>query len=250
MNRDIQVSDRSIQTCAFEQGGIIRGLRSQKKIALIFTGGDYADGGSVVRNVLARKRMKASFFLTGDFYRNPSNERLVSSLIADGHYLGPHSDKHLLYCSWENRDRLLVKKQEFVSDIRDNYREMEKFGINGKEARYFVPPYEWYNKKIVSWAEEIGLILINFTPGTGSNVDYTTPSMPEYKSSERIYKSIITYEKSDPNGLNGFLLLLHIGTHPDREDKFYHRLDDLIDHLRSLGYEFSRVDEMLADCGF
>lgn len=249
VNRDIQAADRNIQTCVFEQGGIVRGPSSQKKIALIFTGGDYTDGGSVIRNVLARTRIKASFFFTGDFYRNPSNERLIARLVADGHYLGPHSDKHLLYCSWKNRDRLLVKKQEFVSDIRDNYREMEKFGIRKREVTYFVPPFEWYNEKIVGWAEEIGLTLINFTPGTGSNADYTTPSMPEYRSSERIYKSIIEYEKSNPNGLNGFLLLLHIGTHPDRDDKIYHRLDNLIDHLRSLGYEFSRVDEMLADCG-
>jgi hypothetical protein len=73
--------------------------------------------------------------------------------------------------------------------------------------------------------------------------------MPEYRSSERIYKSIIEYEKLNPFGLNGFLLLLHIGTHPDREDNFYQRLDELIDHLRSLGYEFSRVNEMLTDCG-
>jgi peptidoglycan/xylan/chitin deacetylase (PgdA/CDA1 family) len=249
MNWNIQAAERSVLTCAFEEGGIIRGPTSEKKIALIFTGGDYADGGKVIRSVLARTRIKASFFFTGVFYRKPSNESLISKFVADGHYLGPHSDKHLLYCSWENRDSLLVNKQDFVSDIRNNYREMEKFGIKRKEARYFVPPYEWYNEKIVGWAEEIGLTLINFTPGTGSNADYTTLSMPNYRSSEWIYNSIVEYEKSDPNGLNGFLLLLHIGTHPDREDKFYNRLEGLIDFLKSSGYGFLRVDEMLADCG-
>ncbi|UCE42936.1 MAG: polysaccharide deacetylase family protein [Candidatus Aminicenantes bacterium] len=247
-NRITQFAQRSIRTCAFEHGGIIRGLTSEKKIALIFTGGDYAEGGNLIRRVLSRKKIKANFFFTGNFYRNSSNRSLISKLVADGHYLGPHSDKHLLYCSWENRDRLLVNKQEFVSDIRNNYGEMEKFGITKRDAAYFVPPYEWYNEKIVGWAKEIGLILINFSPGTGSNADYTTPSMPEYKPSEKIYKSIIEYEKKDPDGLNGFLLLLHIGTHPDREDKFYHRLDELIDYLISLGYGFSRVDDLLTDC--
>jgi peptidoglycan/xylan/chitin deacetylase (PgdA/CDA1 family) len=249
INKDIQAVGRSIRTCAFEEGGIIRGPISEKKIALIFTGGDYADGGNVIQSVLAKTNLRANFFFTGDFYRNPSNESLILKLVADGHYLGPHSDKHLLYCSWENRDRLLVNKREFVSDIRNNYREIEKFGISGKDSRYFVPPYEWYNEKIVAWADEIGLTLINFTPGTGSNADYTTPSMPNYRSSEWIYNSIVGYEKSETNGFNGFLLLLHIGSHPDREDKFYNRLEGLIDFFKSSGYGFLRVDEMLADCG-
>lgn len=248
LNREVQAVERSVLTCAFDQGGIIRGPTSGKSISLIFTGGDYADGGTVIRRVLAKEGIRANFFFTGDFYRSPPNENLIRGLIADGHYLGAHSDKHLLYCSWENRDRLLVTKDEFLSDIQSNYREMEKFGLSREESRYFIPPYEWYNEKIVLWAEEIGLILINFTPGTGSNADYTTPSMPEYKSSERILNGILEYEKSDPQGLKGFLLLLHIGTHPERVDKFYHKLEELILHLRYLGYGFVRVDEMLADC--
>ena len=113
------------------------------------------------------------------------------------------------------------------------------------EAERLPPSLE----KIVAWAEEIGLVLINFSPGTGSNADYTTPSMREYRSSERIFDGILAYEKSDQDGLNGFLLLLHIGTHPDRKDKFYLRLEELTDRLSSLGYGFKRVDEMLADCG-
>jgi endoglucanase len=249
MDRYPQAAELSVRTCAYEQGGIIRGPRAEKSIALIFTGGDFADGGGLIRRVLARKRVKASFFFTGDFFRFPANEDLITGLIADGHYIGPHSDKHLLYCSWEDRDRLLVQKKEFTGDIADNYREMEKFGISRQEARYFIPPYEWYNERIVAWAEEMGLILINYTPGTGSNADYTTPDMAEYRSSERIFDSIMAYEKSDPDGLNGFLLLLHIGTHPDRKDKFYYRLEELIGRLSSLDYVFVKVNELLVDCG-
>ncbi len=218
-------------------------------MALMFTGGDFADGGGLIRRVLSRRQIRANFFFTGDFFRSPANKELITGLIADGHYIGPHSDKHLLYCSWEARDRLLVQKKEFTGDIANNFKEMEKFGIDSQEARYFIPPYEWYNERIVAWAKEMGLILINFTPGTGSNADYTTPSMPEYRPSEWIFNSILDYERSDTNGLNGFLLLLHIGTHPDREDKLYFRLEELVDRLSSLGYAFLKVDELLADCG-
>ncbi len=236
------------RTCTYDQGAIVRGPASHKEIALIFTGGDFSDGGDVIRNVLKRKDVKASFFFTGGFYRDASHSRLIRRLLTDGHYLGPHSDKHLLYCSWEDRDTLLVNKQEFISDILDNYKEMENFGIMKEKAPYFIPPYEWFNRQIADWSEGIGLVLINYTPGTSSNADYTTPSMSSYRSSDSIYDSIVHFEKSEPSGLNGFLLLLHIGTNPDRKDKFYDRLAELIDYLHSQEYRFSRIDELLADC--
>lgn len=66
MDQDGQAAEESIRTCVLEQGGIIRGPRAEKKIALIFTGGDFADGGGLVRRVLARAGIKASFFFTGD----------------------------------------------------------------------------------------------------------------------------------------------------------------------------------------
>ncbi|MCP4710490.1 MAG: hypothetical protein GY869_17850, partial [Planctomycetes bacterium] len=84
------------------------------------------------------------------------------------------------------------------------------------------------------------LTLINFTSGTTSNADYTTPDLGDrYQPSQKIYDKILSYEKNSPNGLNGFLLLLHIGTHPDRTDKFYHKLNSLITELKKRGYRFT-----------
>ena len=229
-------------------GAIVRGDIANKRISLIFTGGDFSDGGETIRHVLKEEQTPASFFFTGDFYRNPANANLIAGLIADGHYLGPHSDKHLLYCSWENREDTLVTKQEFVEDIQNNYAVMARFGIERKESIYFIPPFEWYNATIAEWAKELGLTLINFTPGTLSTSDYTTPGMANYKTTEEIYSSIIDYEKTSPYGLNAFMLLLHIGTHPDRKDKFYVRLADLIHYLKERNYTILRVDHLLEDC--
>jgi peptidoglycan/xylan/chitin deacetylase (PgdA/CDA1 family) len=89
------------------------------------------------------------------------------------------------------------------------------------------------------------LVLFNFTPGTSSNADYTTPSMPEYLSSQTIYDRILGYEAKDPHGLNGFILLIHIGTDPERTDKFYLKLGDLIGALKEKGYALVRLDELL-----
>jgi peptidoglycan/xylan/chitin deacetylase (PgdA/CDA1 family) len=195
---------------------------------------------------LHQKKVKASFFLTGNFYRNPEFKSLIRQLKRDGHYLGAHSDKHLLYCDWTRRDSLLVTRDDFERDLNDNYHAMSSFGIEKKDAPFFLPPFEWYNSTITSWTKDQGLHLINFSPGTRSPADYTFPEMNErYLPSEKIYRSIIDCEVKDPNGMNGFILLIHIGTDPRRTDKFYDKLDELIDELKKKGYRFVRVDELL-----
>lgn len=138
-----------------------------------------------------------------------------------------------------------MDKPTFEKDLWDNYREMESFGIGPKEAPLFLPPYEWYNDSIAQWTAEQGLQLINITYGTLSHADYTTPEMPNYRSSQTIYKSILDHEQSAEHGLNGFLLLVHIGVGPQREDKFHLYLDKLLSELHARGYELKRVDELL-----
>jgi peptidoglycan/xylan/chitin deacetylase (PgdA/CDA1 family) len=122
---------------------------------------------------------------------------------------------------------------------------MNKAGIRKEMAKFFLPPYEWYNDTIATWTKEMGLQLINFTPGTRSNADYTWPGLKNYQSTEAIYNSIFGYEQSNPHGLNGFILLLHIGTDPRRTDKFYLRLPQLIKYLYAKGYQFQTVNQLL-----
>ena len=225
-----------------DHGAVIRKDTTRKIIYLVFTGHDFAEGFDHVRDVLKKYGIKATFFFTGDFYRNPQLEPLIRGLISEDHYLGAHSDKHLLYCSWENRDSLLVDHRTFGEDLERNYAEMEKFGIRKEDAIWYMPPYEWYNRTISRWISGMGLIPVNFTPGTRSNADYTYPDMGDrYVSSETIMESILTYEER--YGMNGFILLVHPGTDPRRTDKFYHRLDSLLQLLRSRGYGFGRIDE-------
>jgi peptidoglycan/xylan/chitin deacetylase (PgdA/CDA1 family) len=108
-----------------------------------------------------------------------------------------------------------------------------------------LPPYEWYNDSIAAWTKRWDIQLINYTPGTLSNADYTTPEMPNYRGSEAIYESILEYERKKPSGLNGFILLMHIGAGPARKDKFFQRLPQLIRYLKRKGYKFQTIDQML-----
>jgi peptidoglycan/xylan/chitin deacetylase (PgdA/CDA1 family) len=229
----------------FDEGAIIRGNKTVQKLALVFTGDEFADGAETIIRVLKRQGVKASFFFTGRFYRNPDFKLFIQKLKRDGHYLGAHSDEHLLYSDWNKRDELLISREKFEADLNKNYVAMQAFGISKKNARFFLPPFEWYNRSITDWTAQMGLQLINFTPGTRSNADYTTPGMKNYVSSEAIMHRIKEFEARDPAGLNGFILLLHIGVAPERTDKFYDRLDDLIKWLVKNKYQLVRIDQLL-----
>ena len=230
----------------YDHGGITRGDSARKQLALVFTGDEFFDGAAAISATLRQQQIPASFFFTGRFYSNPAAQPLIRQLKADGHYLGAHGDQHLLYCDWENRDSLLVTKKQFLDDLSANYARMEKAGIARKAAPWFLPAYEWHNDSIARWTSEAGLRLVNFTPGTRSNADYTYPALgKQYRTSEEIYSSILSYEAGRPGGLNGFLLLLHVGTDPRRTDKFYKYLPALITALKKKGYHFSTLEEVL-----
>ncbi|GAB2517885.1 glycoside hydrolase family 9 protein [Spirosoma aerophilum] len=244
------------------KGAKIRGDTAVRRLALVFTGDEFADGGFSIARTLRKHQVRASFFLTGRFLRNPSFASLIRQLQQDGNYLGPHSDQHLLYCDWVKRDSLLVSRQQFVEDLRANYAALS--GVLGgtnqtpylgdmafdssrpkrQTVKLFLPPYEWYNDSIATWAQDEGIQLINYTPGTLSHADYTTPQDRNYRSSATILQSIRHYEQKKPSGLNGFILLMHIGTSPNRTDKLYAHLDELLTELRQKKYQFVRVDAL------
>ena len=228
------------------EGGIIRGPTSARRLAVVFTGHGFAEGGEVILNGLGKHKGKGSFFLTGDFLTNTRFKPLVQRIVREGHYLGPHSDKHVLYCLWEGPKKTLITHAEFRADLESNLGKIERFGIPRRQIRYFLPPYEYYNHEIVDWAKELGLTLVNYTPGTRSNADYTGEADSNFVASKTIYDSILRKEQQDPNGLNGFILLLHIGSGPDRADKFSARFDALLDYLADKRYSLVRVDDLLA----
>jgi peptidoglycan/xylan/chitin deacetylase (PgdA/CDA1 family) len=223
------------------QGAIIRINPGQKSIYLIFSADEYGEGAQVILDILKEKNIKGSFFLTGNFLRNPSYAKSIRRIISDKHFVGPHSDKHLLYASWEKQDSLLVSREEFQNDLGANYDALSKSGAPMPEQRYFLAPYEWYNSAITSWAADMGVKLINFTPGTGTNADYTTPDINNYRSSDVLVEKLKQFEKAAPEGLSGAFVLVHLGTDTGRNDKLYNRLGEIIDYYKSKGYSFNKL---------
>lgn len=232
----------------YDRGCITRGPKDARRIALEFTGGSFADGGTIILDTLKARNIKASFFFIGDFYRTPEFEPLIRRIRDEGHYLGPHSDKHPLYASWENPPKLLISREDFEADLAGNMAELARFGVPKEKARFFIPPYEHYTEEIAQWTTANGMVLINYTPGCRSHADYMEDDDPKYATSEVMVQSVLDKEKSDPDGLNGFMLLMHIGAGPGRtRDHLYKHLGGMLDELARRGYSFVRIDELLAE---
>lgn len=210
-------------------------------IYLIFSADEAFEGAPVILDALAKHQAKASFFLTGNCLRTPLYMPVIRRIIKDGHYVGGHSDNHLLYAPWDDRSRLLVSPDSLLIDLSLNIRELNKFGIEMKEGDFYLPPYEWYNKRSVNLVEQAGLVTINYTPGISTAADYTTPDMKNYRSSQTLIDRLYDFERQ--NTLNGAIILIHPGTHPDRTDKLYNRLDEIIARLKHKGYEFDSLSE-------
>ena len=227
--------DRNI----YRDGGIIRTDPSVRHIDFVFTAADKADGADRIISTLRKYNIKGGFFFTGEFFELYPD--VVRRLVAEGHYVGSHSYGHLLYAPWGKRDSLLVTRQEFEEDMFKSYKVLRELGIT--DAPYFIPPYEHYNATISSWARQLGLQVINYTPGTLTNGDYTTPGMSRYFSSKEILGKVREYERTDPDGLNGHIMLIHFGTDPSRTDKFYDKLPGLIRELRRKGYSFTPLKD-------
>jgi endoglucanase len=239
------VWDSGQRQVEFREGGIIRGPATARKLAVVFTGHEFVEGGEVILEELGKHKGKGSFFLTGAFLTNANFQPLIQRIVKDGNYLGPHSDGHLLYCPWDDPKKTLVSRAEFEADMLCNLEKIKRLGVPPAQIRYFLPPYEHYNQQIADWARALGMTLINYTPGTRSNADYTGEADSNFVSSKAIFQSIVARERTDANGLNGFILLLHIGSGPGRADKFTARFGELLDYLAGKGYQLVRIDELL-----
>lgn len=223
-------------------GAAVRINPNEKNIYLVFTADSMFQGGAKVLSTLKKEKIKGSFFLTGNFLRMPEHEAITKDIIKAGHYIGGHSDKHLLYAEWTNRDSLIVSNNQLQKDIIDNAKELEKFGIYKENSLWFIPPYEYYNNESVNLTENLGYKVLNYTPGTATPADYTIPSMSSYQSSQQLIDKLYNFENA--RGLNGAIILIHPGVQDSRTDKLYNRLGEIIVTLKKKGYKFKSLNEL------
>lgn len=222
-------------------GTIVRVNPDKKTVYLCFTADVNFNGAETILKTLKKQKVKGNFFLTGNCLRYAPNEAVIRRIVEEGHYVGGHSDKHVLYCDWGADRPTLMSADSIIADVKANYAELAKFGIQREKALWFLPPYEHYNDFSVGILEAMGLRVVNYTPGIGTPADYTVPSMKNYRKAQPLIDGLWKFEKEQ--GLRGALLLIHPGVEESRpqEERLYNRLDEIIRYLKKKGYSFDRL---------
>lgn len=224
-----------------DRGAIVRVDPENKKIYLCFTADLNFNGAPTILKTLKKHKIKGNFFLTGNCLRSEEQRPVIEQIVKEGHYVGGHSDNHVLYCDWGGERADLMSVDSIICDLKANYAALSRYGITREKAQWFLPPYEHYNASNVAVLNAMGVKTVNYTPGIGTPADYTTPDMKNYRDAQTLIDGLYKFEKSE--GLSGALVLIHPGIVEARPqaERLYNRLDEIVKYLKKKGYTFERL---------
>ncbi len=112
--------------------------------ALTFDDGPHPLGTPAVLEILARGHVSATFFLVGEQVRR--NPALVGEIVAGGHGIGLHCDRH--------RNLLRLTPRQVQADIARAQDAIE--GASGRPIGLYRPPYGVLNASALRIAREHG----------------------------------------------------------------------------------------------
>jgi len=130
---------------------ISRGNSGQKAVSITFDDGPDPDTTEPLLALLARHRVKATFFVVGK--KAAAHPGLIQNILEKGHLLGNHSYRH------DNLLMLRSRKQLF-KEISTAQEVLARFHIR---ALAFRPPVGITNPKLGGVLKELKMIAVNFT---------------------------------------------------------------------------------------
>lgn len=222
---------------------VYRTKTSLKSLALTFDGGSSNIGTKEILDILAEKKVYCTIFLTGQFIQNFPD--LVEEIITNGHEVGNHSYSHPHFTNLEidgkNNSRTYVNQNYLQSQL--NRTDSLFYNLTKKHMMpFWRAPFGEINREILFWAAELGYRHIGWSYHCDS-WDWVEDKNSElYRTAEDIKNHFLQLEQKD--GLNGKIILMHLGS--ERSEDFpYQTLGELIDSLKSKGYTFKKISELL-----
>ncbi|MDR0330279.1 MAG: polysaccharide deacetylase family protein [Chitinispirillales bacterium] len=232
------------------------GSETTSFVALTFDGGSHANAAADILDTLASRGVKSTMFLTGAFIRK--YPQVVINIAMQGHELGNHTMNHPRLTTYADNmtqtTRSGISRQSIINELSGAARALaDHTGL--RFAPLWRAPYGEYNREICRWAIDAGYIHIGWRQGGSWRTNLDTndwvpnASHPGYKSPEEVFDKIINIAKK-PGGLNGGIILMHLGTERSpRSQQVHIILGRLIDALRSMGYEPTTVSDLLYQSG-
>ena len=187
----------------------------EKKIALTFDAAWGSDKTSKIISICQENNIKATFFLVG-FWVDKYPDK-VKEIYNAGFDIGTHSETH----------PQMSKLTAFQIESELSSSSSKISAITGQKVRYFRPPYGDYNNLLLETANKLGLITIQWDVDT---LDWKGLSSGQINS--RVNSGV----------KNGSIILCH-----NNSDHITDALPELISGLKSKGYTFCKLSELVYD---
>ena len=195
-----------------------REVEDDRKVAYLTFDAGYENGNvSKILDVLKEKNVPGAFFILINLVK--TNPDLVKRMTDEGHFVCNHTAHH------KDMSKI-TDKTEFEKEFNElnaAYRE-----LTGEEIRRFYrPPEGRFSKLNLEYANSLGYktVFWSFAYADWDNANQPSPEYAKKKILDNIH--------------NGAVLLLHPTSSVNAQI-----LGDVIDEMRSRGYEFGTLDEL------
>ncbi len=185
----------------------------KKQVAISFDAAWGADKTASIVEILQEYGVNATFFLVGFWVDEHEDE--VRMISESGIEIGTHSENH--------PDMAKLDSETIKSELVTSTEKIEK--ITGKKVELFRAPFGSYNDTLLTQAEELGLMTIQWDVDT---LDWKGLSATEMCS--RVMDRV----------KNGSIILMH-----NNSDNIIDGLKLILQRLKAQGYEITSIGELV-----
>ena len=225
---------------SIEEGNV-----ENKRLAITFDAGSDSSYTEKILEILEKHNLSCTMFLTGKFIEKHPN--LVKKMVKQGHEFANHTYDHPHLTNYRNNHRQELLKSTTRDFIHQQLYKTDSlfFKITGQHLKpFWRAPFGEYNTEILTWAAEAGYVHIKWTD-TFDTHDWVTDEESElYHTPGEIFDHFMQAEEERPFGLNGVIVLMHLGS--DRNgDHIFEVLPILIQTVQEKGYTLGCISDLL-----
>jgi peptidoglycan-N-acetylglucosamine deacetylase len=231
---------------------ISRGNLNSKELVLTFDGGgSESNSAESILNTLKKFNIHTTIFLTGDFIQKFPE---LTRRIAAEHEVGNHTFSHEHLTTYAENSQQKTAPEITKEELQNQLRKTDElfYLTTGKRMTpLWRAPYGEHNLEIRRWAAELGYIHVAWTsdPKTRQNMDsldwVPNSSYAGYFPAMLIKDRILSFGHNEPEQANGAIILMHLGSEREADDRVDKWLPEIIQTFRNRGYEFITASKLI-----
>jgi peptidoglycan/xylan/chitin deacetylase (PgdA/CDA1 family) len=224
-------SDETVDFTNFTHGSRLR----RREVSLVFNATDSAEGLTSILNTLSTYKIRATFFVNGEFIRRYPD--VVQEIGASGHEVGS-----MFYADFNMTDSRFTVDEEFVKAGLARNEDDYHAATGGELSLLWHAPYYIVSSEIIAAAAGMNYVYagrdldsLDWVASTGANV-----ARGIYLPAADLVERLIALKKP------GSIIPLQVGVNDGRRgDYLFQKLDIIINELVRRGYSIVPVSTLI-----